>query len=228
MSKSKPITASELMRQLHDDPRYVAKIRQKHEMRDDANLQYQAQVAPILHELEQIGLHADLYELVQKYGPLSEKTVQLLLKWLVKSNNEKVIEGIVRVLGAPQKPYNGTNLVKIFKKTESEILRWIIANTIAEARPTHINAWLAEAVLEHSYGKAREMLILAVARILEPDTAISLLKQNAKEFPGFVAKAFAECGDKSVVDFLNELKNDSNAWEQKEIENTIHLLNREQ
>lgn len=224
MSKSKSITAAELMEQLQNDPDYQAKIRQQHEAQLDANSQYETQVAPLHRELGHLGLVADLYELVQKYGPLSDEVIQLLLHWLLKSDNNKVLEGIVRALGAPQAPYNGTNLVMIFEKTESQMLRWVIANTIAEARPTHINDWLTSAVQETKYGKAREMLIVAVARMVEKEVAITILKQCANDFPGYVAKAFSECGNRSHIDFLNGLKSGSNSWERQEIENAVHTL----
>ena len=226
MSNSNPITAAELMEQLQSDPAYQVKMKQQRQAQIDANKQYQADVAPILHELGELGIDTDLYDLAQYHAPLSEEIVQLLLKWLPKTEDDRVLEGIVRSLGVPEIPYDGTALIEAFEQTDSDTLRWVIANTIAEAQPANVGDWLTDAVQKSSYGKAREMLILAVARIIDSQSAISVLKQYANEFPGFVAKAFSECGDRSLINFLDDLKSDSNSWEQKEIARAITILSK--
>lgn len=224
MSKSKPITAAELMNQLQTDKNWQSQSERHHQNMSEADAKYRSEVAPILNELKDLGLDADLYDLVQKYGPVSKPAVQILLGWIVKADNEKILEGIVRSLSSTTAPYDGAALVSLFEKSDSQILRWVIANTIAESKPINITKWLTDAVLNPDYGKAREMLILAAARIFDQQTAILLLKKCANDFPGYVAIGIRECGNNSHVNFLKNLRTSAKSWEKREIEKTIRLL----
>lgn len=225
MSKTKPLTAAELMQQLEGDSEYQAKMAKQQQKQTELEKQYQSDATPLLQELAAISVDEDLYGLAQKYGPLSDEIVEILLSWLPVSTNERVLEGIVRSLALPRNPYDGTALAQLFDKTNSDTLRWIIANTIAEARPLSINEWLTETARNASYGDARQMLIVAVGRMIDAESAIPMLKEASIAFPAFAAMALAECGDKSTIEFLKKLKRNASAMEQQEISKAISQLN---
>src|SRR5437773_1475222 len=88
-------------------------------------------------------------------------------------------EPLIRLMASPSKPYDGNVLTTLFDKTfEGDLdqcelseaiytkgIRWAIANTIAEARPTGISDWILEKLESQTLGESKKMLLIAGGRL---------------------------------------------------------------
>ena len=223
MKKKGPITAGELMAQLNKDPKYKAKHKAQLKSQAIAIELYDRAEAPILRDIKNAGFKlSSLYELHHMIP--KKEIVELLVKWLPNINNERVLDAIVRALAASKTPFSGTVLSNVFEETTSQSLRWTVANTIAEARPSDISEWVLETFKNVKYGKSREMLALAVARLVDPQIANEVLVSMFNEFPGHVSLALAECGGVSELSFLKSQKENYKGWIKKEIDKAIKKI----
>jgi hypothetical protein len=129
------------------------------------------------------------------YAPLSPQIVQVLLKWLPRVEPDRCKGPLIGALGTAGEPFDGRPLVECFERDKYDsLLRWPIANTMALARPFGITEWLIGAVKNPLFGTARQMLVLALARLAPPETSLPILVSLLDELPGHVANALEEVG----------------------------------
>ncbi|MGO8753387.1 MAG: hypothetical protein ACLQNE_46215 [Thermoguttaceae bacterium] len=158
---------------------------------------------PIMDELRKVGVAAaSVDEMVKGYAPLSPQIVQVLLDWLPRVQEDRIKESMIRALGAAKEPFDGRPLADCFMHDTSETLRWPIANSMAIARPLEISDWLVEAVKNRLFGSARQMLVLALAKLTPRETSLPVLLSVLDELPGHVAKALAGIGGAAELSAL--------------------------
>ena len=116
--------------------------------------------------------------------------------------------------------------IRRFDATSSGLLRWAIANTLAEAKPTVSDDWLAERLQTPDLGIARQMLTMALARMTTPDFAIPILRNVFDDLPGFVAMAFAEIGGLEEIELLSQNRSGQKTYVRKEIDKAIRKIER--
>lgn len=225
MKKKQSLTAAEFVAQLQQDPEYVRQ-QEAHQQELAALAERRAELLePVLADLARAGYSTSaLDDLVRQYAPLPENVSTILLGWLPRIEDPFVQEQLVRALAAGRR-FDGRALVALFERTDSALLRWAIANTIAQARPEGVVEWLRTAVVNRALGDARQMLPLALARLDEPVVANAILREVFDELPGHVALAWAESGG---VAELNLLRNKRNVapkdWVRKEIDKAIRAI----
>jgi hypothetical protein len=145
MSKERPMTAAELMAKLQADPEYQKREAEKERRRQVRQKAYDQLLEPYLIELRNLGFESEsLQELVRVYTPLPEEPVNTLLSSLSVLSEPRVLESVVRALGAAAHSFDGRPLARCFEATDDEALKWAIANTIALAHPHSIEEWLSE------------------------------------------------------------------------------------
>jgi hypothetical protein len=225
--KRKTTSAAAFMAELNADPVYEER-RYAQEQAQAARDRAVAEIArPLLRELAIAGAPVTaLHELPARYAPLPSSIVRVLLDWLPRIPDAHVQEQMIRALAAAKDPFAGTVLVELFDASQIELLRWAIANTIAEARPTGIAAWVAQALVDKRNGKAREMLALASARLLDRARATLLLQSMLDELPLHAAKALGEVGDEAVARVLEERLRKAKGVQRKELEHAIRKIRR--
>src|SRR6266850_2642509 len=168
MKKKRPMTAKEFAAQLKADSTYQATLKQQAE--NAARIRKVE--TTLMKGLSSKGYNAaSLDELVRTYAPLCREIADALVESLHEVSDTNVREAIVRALGAVREQFNVRPLADLFERADSATLRWAIANTLAEARPTTLSDWIISAVQNPQYGKAREMLALAAARTNPPEVA---------------------------------------------------------
>lgn len=143
MSTQRPKTASELMSEMQNDPT----IRKRMEERNHSLLQRQEQLAtlisPTIKALNSIGCDGDTIEgIVKNNAPLKREAVTVLMKSLSDIDEPRLIESIVRALGAAETQFDGSRLAQIFLKTKDEAVKLAVINTIALIKPYGIEDWL--------------------------------------------------------------------------------------
>lgn len=106
---------------------------------------FRANLAPLMRELRDIGYPADSIEdLVEKYAPLPENAVCVLLSWLNRLTIPNVQDSVLRALGTAATPFDGRPLTACFESLKDTGFEWTIMNTIAMSRPLYIEEWIAD------------------------------------------------------------------------------------
>lgn len=220
MKKRRPMTAKELMAELENDPEYKAGLRAQEERLSAIRESEQV----VIRKLEDVGVTADsLADLRRRYFRLPGEVVQVLLRSLEYAVPQ-VQDEIVRTLASVEQPFDARALTRLFETTESDSLRWAIANTLAELRPLDVRQWLIDTLARREYGKAREMLPLAIARTASPSVANQVLLSHFDEMPGHVALALAESGGPSELEFLRRTAPSTKGWVRKEIDRAVRRI----
>lgn len=226
MKKTQWMSAAELMARLAADPQFRSQQEGQENARKQKEERNRVLLAPLMAELNSSEIEAHTLEDLKSYAPLPPKITETLLRYLPVIDDEVLQEQVVRTLGASKEKFNGLELVKLFESSRSENLRWAIANTIAEAQPTGITGWVTTAAGNSSYGRAREMLVLAVARLAPAHVAREILAALFDELPGHVSIALIEFGDERELHLLQEKRLNFKGWKKKEIDRAIARIQR--
>ncbi len=222
---TRPMTAAELMAQLAADPEFQRMRAEKDRRFAERKARLDEIERPITEDLRRAGVDADsIEEMTQQYAPLPSRIVAVLLHWLPRVAEDRVKESVIRALGAAEEPFDGRPLVDAFMADSSETLRWPIANTMAEATPFGITGWLIEAVGNRVFGSARQMLVLALARLAPGETARPILLSLLGELPGHVAAALAEIGGEAELQALQDRVDQVKGWEKIEFRKAIRKI----
>ena len=225
MTKRQEMSAAQFMAELDSDPESVARRRVLEDSVAKRSQQMALVLQPVLADLSDAGYEsANLNDLVERYAPLPQDVAKILRRWLSQISEPTVKEQIVRSLAASAERFPGTELVATFETATAESLRWAIANTMAESRPSGLERWLAGALSNEHYGKAREMLLVAAARLLSPVEANMLILPFLRRMPLHAAKALAESGGLNELAVLEERLGVTKGMEHKEIERAIRKI----
>lgn len=221
--KKKPVTAADFAAELQQDREYVAN--QTQQARRVAETEAAEQAA-----IDYLASHgfvaASLSDLVQRYAPIRKDLAECLLDLLGKVEHPNVLESVVRALGAVRVEIDPSPLISLFERSKSETLRWAIANTLAEARLRVAGPWSLRAVRDRAYGKAREMLALAVARTNPPELANPVLTEFLGDFAGHAAMALAESGTTAELPALERAYASASGWQREEIGRAMTVIRR--
>lgn len=232
MSDEYWMPADAFMKRLEANPEYAQRKAERTKRRADRALRARETVQPVIDDLRRQGvLVQSVQELIERHAPLSPDVVSILSDWLPKITDDQVREGLVRALGAASEPFDGSILVDCFNSTSSESLRWAIANTIAEVRPLGISVWLVTAVTKVELGDSRQMLVLALGRMMKPRESRPILRSLLSQMPGHVALALADVGDdqdaKVLGSMLESIRGEvspSAAWIRASLAKAIHQI----
>jgi HEAT repeat protein len=221
VTKNRKLTAAEFAAELEKDPAYQAKLAKQRERAS----QIEATERLVLNELAAVGFSVDsLADLRLHHLPLPPEIVSVLLTWLPRLEEPAVQEAIARDLAQVQEPFDVTPLLELFERTASESVRWAIANTIAELRPLDSRDWVIRALERRDFGRSREMLPLALARIAPSNVANRVLRAHLDEMPGHVALGLAESGGPEELEVLRQKAQDSKGWVRKELQRAIKKI----
>ena len=139
------VTAEELMNQLASNPEFIAMRAAKEQKRAELLQRINVTISPLLQKLADAGYAVDsISSLTSQYAPLSADIVIIVVGFLEGCNDDRIQEALVRCLAASKQPFDGTVLMKTYKATSSESLKFAILNTIALTRPININNWISE------------------------------------------------------------------------------------
>lgn len=218
-------TAKELMEELARDKDYQAKRSKAERRRRRRKEAYERAMEPTMARIRQAGYAVDnLEDLVEQHAPLDSDAITILLDALSIHDNPDVLEAIVRALAASGERFSGRPLMDLLESTDSDSLRWAIANTVFSAEPTGVENRLINAVRDKQMGRAREMLVLAAPRILPSERARALVRASFEDLPGHAAKALAQVGNEDDLERLRARRANSEGWVKEEIEKAISAI----
>jgi hypothetical protein len=221
------------------DPEIRRQVEEREARRADEAARLDAALEPVLQELAGIGVeirslsdfdhpHSKLETLsgfARETPAVSRDVTAILLKWLPVVPY-KIQESIIRTMIYCRVPYDGKPLCDCFDNDREEHLRFPIALTITETQPTGITEWLIARAQQRRFGGDRGQLLLAVARHLPRETAISILRDALPDLPGWTAKALGTIGGQEEIAILEQHIDQPRAWERKEVERALNKIKR--
>ena len=209
MNKDDWMRADELMAKLEADPQYQHRAAARQSEAEARAREAEESSRPVLKVLEGMGYRASsVSELPQRYAPLPGPLVNVLLRAVEEVRSEAVLDEIVRALGAAGVQFDGSTLASLFDRTDSQPLKWAIANTLAAGRAQGIGQWVLVRLRDPAAGKAREMLAHAALA----------------EMPGHAAMALRQLGDRRALDPLRASRESALDWERLEIVKAIRAI----
>jgi hypothetical protein len=225
-----PITAGELMAKLRDDPAYQAQMRERALFAQQRAQAYRAAVEPLIAALRVAGCSVESLEELRKIGAKGGKdyrtAIPILLRWLPETSNQALKSDIVRTLTLPAaRPDAARGLVDEFKRTEDTRetgLRGTIANALAVVADDSVFEDLVTLVQDKSYGRAREMLALAVGTTGNSNAATVLNSLLDDEVVvGHALMALRKLKAPVRADRIEQLLQHPQAWIRKEAKRAV-------
>jgi hypothetical protein len=164
-----PKSAADLTAELQEDPEYQASMRLR-EQEQRRNVESYAKAAePVLRDLEASGFRMSSVGELRWQRSRYDTAIPALLRWLPRISDRHVKEDIIRTLSVPwAKPAAGPALIDEFKKAEDSGIQWAIANGLEVVADDSLFEELVELVQDKRYGKAREMLAVALGNMKDP------------------------------------------------------------
>jgi hypothetical protein len=147
MAKRPEKTAEELMADLEMNPEFLRRRAEKQANFLRLQRQYEALDKPILKELATLGFPAQSVDDVSdRYAPLSDEIVGVLLRSLAACEDGRQCEMLVRAIATAKNRFDGRALTDCYDRIrDDESVRWIILHTIATTKPHSIDDWLVKA-----------------------------------------------------------------------------------
>ncbi len=184
---------------------------------------------PIEVELRQAGIAIESISDFLRTTVASGAAIPILLKWLPVTHDEAIKETIVRALSVPAaKPVAALPLIRELRKLESTrglSIKWAIGNAMAVVADDSVFSELREFVLNRRYGKAREMFVVAIGNMRNPEASIllnMLLKDD--EVAGHALMAIRKLGRPQAIPNVRLFLTHEKTWVRKEAEKTIKKL----
>ncbi len=198
-TKRKPVTAEQLLANLHQDSRWMQqqKAREKEEIARRAESAVEQR--DLLRDLAREGYSLDtVWDLVNSSAPYP-KAVPILLKHVSRPYSVGVKEGIARALttelAAGEQSCN--ILINEYKKLNDDglnSLKWVIGNAISIVAVRECAPEIIELLRNKANGRARDMMTLRFPRICSAPLGRQILTGLSND-PEIGAFANSSAGD---------------------------------
>jgi len=165
LARSKSITASELLAQLHADPEWVRKNEERDAERRTAAAAFRAEERPIIVDILRSGLSIDsLSDLINSSASYPE-AVPVLLDHLQRRYSPRIREAIIRALTVREaRGQAGPVLLNALASEDEHDMRWVLANALTVAADRGDAEAIAGLVDNPRYEDVRERLSKALKR----------------------------------------------------------------
>lgn len=187
----------------------------------------------VVHDLRNIGYDIHSVDGLRHSGEKYDAAIPVLLYWLPRVPLPHAKESIVRALSVPwAKSMAGPILIEEFEKAPKDAnlfqwhaLRWTIGNALEViAEPSLLNK-LIEIVTNKENGKAREMFVLALAKIRDPRSIQTLIKLlDDEQVAGHAVVALRKLKATQALEHLARFTDHPQAWVRKEAKKAIAVI----
>jgi HEAT repeat protein len=181
----------------------------------------------VVNSLREAGIQvSDVYEFVN--GATPREAIPVLIQVLPLLGDNTIKEGVVRALG--DKSARGIAAQPLLDELKrlggtKPLLAWAVANSLAEVSERSDYDQLRSLARDRSLGKAREMLVIALARTKHPDAAAELENLASDEaLAGHVVMAAGELGANRLRPFVERQLQSQTAWVRKEAKKALRRL----
>lgn len=167
----KPKTAAELLAELRQNREFAAREKARAEKMNEVLETSEKEQDRLLSELADIGLKiASVWDLVNKQSKYPA-ALPILIRHLSLPYSSGVREGIIRALTVD---YAGSEALRVLiseflrqnDDTETS-LKWVLGNAISTVAQSSDAETLISLALDRSQGKARDMIITALPRVVK-------------------------------------------------------------
>lgn len=185
--------------------------------------------------LREVGCDADSpWDLVNRRSSY-RAAVPVLLAWLGRVNDDipardrqKFREGLVRALGVKEARGEAASrmLVREFRRPELDrSTRWAVANSLSAVADESVFDELVSLANHRSYGRAREMLMPALARADKEraaDVLIGMLEDE--DLVGHAIGALGKLGSRDARAAIEQFLDHPKPWVRKEAKKVLAKL----
>jgi len=142
------------MAELNSNPDFLRRQAEREERANEREHRIRTLERPVLDSLRARGFDApSITDAVKMYSPLSNEIVDVFLDSVNKTADVKLLETLIRGLGAAARSFDGRPLVRCYESCHDDNLQWVITNTIALARPHSIDDWMEKFLRDPSREK---------------------------------------------------------------------------
>lgn len=229
-SGDQPKSAAELMAELQRDPAFVARRTQQEDDRQRSIDRYRTAARGVLADLAAVGFDVEAVGDLRRLGREYAKAVPILARWLPRLEDTAVKEDVVRTLSVPWATDVAPLLVSEFKQVEDLTgmgLRWAIGNALDVLASDDIADDLIELATNRQYGKAREMVTVALGKLKHPrvtDVLLDLLADD--EVVGQAVMALGKQRAKTARSSIEPLLEHPKPWVRKEAKKALASIDK--
>ena len=186
--------------------------------------------APVLTDLARAGFSlewvSDLYSKKLNY----KDAIPVLIKWLPQIENLDVKEDIVRALSVPWAKHTAAPklLVEEFRKYGAYPgLLWAIGNALSVVADDDVLNDIVGLIRDKTYGKAREMLVVALGNMKSPDVKYTLIELvDDEDLAGYAIMALGKLKCKEARPFIERFLTHPKSWVRKEAKKALARIDR--
>jgi hypothetical protein len=223
------VSAADLLKQLQADPTFVAQAEERDKIRRDVIRDNREAAAPVIAELVALGFSIESLAELRDRGTECGAAVPVLMRWLPEVQNLDVKQDIVRCLSIPSaRPRAAPVLIAEFRNSRDETptgLRWAIGNALDVVADDSVFDDMVELAKERAYGKAREMVVLALGNMTDPRAPRVLVDLLANdEVAGHAIMALGKLRAVSARSNVEQFLRHPREWIRKEAKRAIERI----
>lgn len=187
---------------------------------------------PILVDLAAVGFEVGSLADLRRSGVRYREAIPVLVDWLERVSEPKVKGEIVRALSVPwAKPAATQPLIDEFRAVDAKVdptgtgLRWTIGNGLEVLFDDADFDAFVELAVDERYGKARQMVVLGLAKSKKPqavDVLLGLVEDL--DVDGQAVKALAKLRAPAARPAFESKLGDSRAWVRSEARKGLKKL----
>lgn len=157
--------------------------------------------------------------------------IPILADFLHRTTNPSLKEDIVRTLSVPWAKGAAADLAREFRAVDDPTgfgIRWAIGNALEVTASPLIRDELLALAKDSTYGPARQMIVLGLAKLKgDPEvvaTLVALLKDP--DVAGHAVMALGRVGDKDSASAVRSLQGHPQAWIRQQVRMALAKLER--
>lgn len=187
------------------------------------------QEGPIVEKLVEAGYDVGSLAELRHSGVRYRKAVPIMTAALSEITEQKTLMELVRALSVPwAKPDATGPLVELFRRVEDSTglgLRWAVGNALDVTWDDARFDDLVGLARDRSYGRAREMVVLGLARSKRSEAGAVLIELlGDADVNGHAVKALRKLKVPSARAGLERMLDDDRAWVRKETQRALSAL----
>lgn len=185
---------------------------------------------PVLDDLSQVGLDVDWIEDLYNKRLDYQRAIPILLRWLPRVENPSVKEAIVRALSVPwaRRTEAPVLLVEEFRRAKSDFgLNWAIGNALSVVADDNVLSDIVGLIRDKTYGKAREMLVVALGNMKSPDVKYTLIELlDDEDLVGYAIMALGKLKCKEARFAIERFRTHPKSWVRREAIKALARINK--
>jgi HEAT repeat protein len=158
------------------NPDLVRVREQRERERRQSQAEYREAVAPVLQALAEAGFPVpEVMALSRTYSDY-RPAIPVLLHWLTLTSHPRVKESIVRALSVHwSKSLAVAPRIDEFGQAKGACYKWAVGNALEVLAGDDVFRELVELACDHQHGKAREMVVMGLGKMKNPEVVDALI-----------------------------------------------------